>query len=216
MRIRPRPRPATATSVRAYFEANGKFQLDPVWSITSSLRVATDKTVTRRYDITNDDRLRNVVNAERISPNSYITIAGWAFKGLRVDDVQKQIPIALPAIDARFRRGRRRSAAGSSFRPTACRSCASTARIRSAPSPAPAGTCAVSRRWGQELALTAYARGDVYHTDDAAEHDGADLPGRPMAGMRAASARSPQTSMAVGRAGCWAASSGCCRASSWC
>ena len=37
------------------------------------------------------------------TPNSYISIAGWAFEGLRVDDVQKQIPIALPAIDARFR-----------------------------------------------------------------------------------------------------------------
>ena len=51
---------------RAYGEANGKFQLDPLWSVTASLRAATDKTVTRRYDITRDDRLRNVVNAERI------------------------------------------------------------------------------------------------------------------------------------------------------
>src|SRR5206468_6252 len=79
------------------------FQLDPLWSVTTSLRAASDKTVTRRYDITTDDRLRSVVNVERISPNSYISIAGWAFQGLRVDDVQKQIPIALPAIDARFR-----------------------------------------------------------------------------------------------------------------
>src|SRR6476469_3724708 len=69
----------------------------------SSFRWASDKTVTRRYDLTRDDRLRNVVNVERISPDSYISIAGWAFEGLRVDDVQKQIPIALPAIDARFR-----------------------------------------------------------------------------------------------------------------
>ena len=89
--------------IRAYFEGNGKFQLDPLWSITGSLRVATDKTVTRRYDITRDDRLRNFVNAERISPDCYICIAGWAFEGLRADDDQKQIPIALPAIDARFR-----------------------------------------------------------------------------------------------------------------
>ena len=89
--------------LRAYFEANGKWQLDPLWSITTSLRAASDKTVTRRYDITRDDRLRNVVNAERISPNSYVTIAGWAFQGLRPEDEQKQIPIALPAIDARFR-----------------------------------------------------------------------------------------------------------------
>ena len=95
---------STRKGVRGYFEANGKAQLDPLWSITTSLRVASDKTLTRRYDITNDDRLRNVVNAERISPDSYISIAGWAFEGLRAEDRQKQIPIALPAIDARFRK----------------------------------------------------------------------------------------------------------------
>ena len=75
-----------------------------MWSITTSLRAATDKTLTRRYDITDDDQLRNVINVERISPDSYITIAGWAFQGLRAEDVQKQIPFALPAIDARFRK----------------------------------------------------------------------------------------------------------------
>ena len=53
--------------VRAYFEANGKFQLDPVWSISSSLRAASDKTVTQRYDITYDDRLRNFVQGELLS-----------------------------------------------------------------------------------------------------------------------------------------------------
>ena len=95
---------STHHGFRGYFEANGKFQLDPVWSITSALRVASDKTVTRRYDITTDDRLRNVINVERISPNSYVTIAGWAFEGLRAEDEQKRIPIALPAIDARFRK----------------------------------------------------------------------------------------------------------------
>ncbi|HET8535305.1 MAG TPA: LPS-assembly protein LptD, partial [Sphingomicrobium sp.] len=73
--------------LRGYFEANGKFQLNPEWSVTGFTRVATDKTVTRRYDITRDDRLRNSINAERITPDSYISIAGWAFEGLRVDDV---------------------------------------------------------------------------------------------------------------------------------
>src|SRR5437016_2867666 len=69
----------------------------------SRSRAATDKAVTRRYDITNDDRLRNLVNVERITPDSYISIAGWAFEGLRVDDKQRQIPFALPVIDTRFR-----------------------------------------------------------------------------------------------------------------
>ena len=66
--------------LRAYGEANGKFQLDPLWSITGSLRWASDKTVTRRYDLTRDDRLRNFINAERINTNSYVSIAAWAFQ----------------------------------------------------------------------------------------------------------------------------------------
>ena len=153
---------------RGYFEGNGKFQLDPVWSITTSLRVASDKTVTQRYDITYDDRLRNFVNAERIDPDSYISIAGWAFEGLRVDDVQKQIPIALPAIDARFRlediAGGKVELEGNSL---------SIIRIEGQDTQ----RAFLSARWdrrfltplGQELTLTAYGRGDVYHTDDAEE-----------------------------------------------
>ena len=65
--------------------------------------MATDKTVTRRYDITRDDRLRNFVNAERITPNSYISIAGWAFQGLRSTTSRSRSRSRLPAIDARFR-----------------------------------------------------------------------------------------------------------------
>jgi LPS-assembly protein len=157
---------STRTGIRAYFEANGKAQLDPEWSITSSLRVASDKTVTRRYDITTDDRLRNFVNAERISPNSYISIAGWAFQGLRVDDVQKQIPIALPAIDAHFRMD---EIAGGKVELQA--NSLSIIRIEGQDTQ----RAFASARWdlrrltpmGQELTLTAYARGDVYHTDDA-------------------------------------------------
>jgi LPS-assembly protein len=157
---------STRKGVRAYFEANGKAQLDPLWSITTSLRVASDKTMTRRYDITNDDRLRNVINAERISPDSYITIAGWAFEGLREEDHQKQIPIALPAIDARFRMedivGGTLQIQGNSL---------SILRIQGQDSQRAFASAEWDLRrltpWGQELTLTAYARGDIYHTDDA-------------------------------------------------
>jgi LPS-assembly protein len=157
---------STRRGVRGYFEANGKAQLDSVWSITASLRAATDKTVTQRYDITNDDRLRNVINVERIDPESYISIAAWAFEGLRVDDVQKQIPIALPAIDARFRMG---EVAGGKVELQA--NSLSILRIEGQDTQ----RAFASARWdltrltrmGQELTLTAYARGDVYHTDDA-------------------------------------------------
>jgi LPS-assembly protein len=154
-------------ALRAYFEGNGKAQLNPLWSITGSFRVATDKTLTRRYDITRDDRLRSFINAERISPNSYITIAGWAFQGLRADDVQKRIPIALPAIDARLRLGE--DVLGGKVELQA--NSLSIIRVEGQDTQ----RAFASARWdlrrltpgGQELTFTGYARGDVYHTDDA-------------------------------------------------
>jgi LPS-assembly protein len=157
---------STKKGFRGYFEANGKAQLDPAWSVTSSLRWASDKTVTRRYDITNDDRLRNFINAERITEDSYITIAAWAFQGLRVDDVQKFIPIALPAIDARFRMD---DIAGGKLELQA--NSLSIIRIEGQDTQRAFASATWDLRrvtdWGQELVLTAYGRADVYHTDDA-------------------------------------------------
>ena len=152
---------------RGYFEGNGKAQLDPVWSVTGAFRVATDKTVTRRYDITRDDRLRSFINAERIDPNSYISIAGWAFQGLRVDDVQNRIPIALPAIDARFRLDDPISDGTVELQANSL----AILRIDGQDTQRAFG----SARWevrrltplGQELTFTAFARGDVYHSNNS-------------------------------------------------
>ena len=153
--------------VRAYVEGNGKAQLSPEWSLTGAFRWASDKTVTQRYDLTRDDRLRTFLNAERITPNAYISIAGWAFQGLRVDDVQKQIPIALPAVDARVR------LANTVFGGTVELQANSLSIIRIEGQDTQRAFASARwdlRRltpWGQELDLTAYARGDIYHTDDA-------------------------------------------------
>ena len=163
------PDPTSESRFRGYFEANGKYQLDPLWSTTGFFRVATDKTVTRRYDITRDDRLRNFINTERITPNSYISLAGWAFQGLRVDDVQKQIPIALPAIDARFLL--EPPVLGGQIELQA--NSLSIIRIEGQDTQ----RAFASARWdirkltaiGQQLTLTAFARGDAYHTDEASE-----------------------------------------------
>jgi LPS-assembly protein len=156
---------------RGYFEANGKFQLDPLWSVTGSLRAASDKTITRRYDLTRDDRLRNVINAERISPDSYISIAGWAFQGLRPEDRQKEMPIALPAIDARFRTGE--PIVGGNIELQA--NSLSIIRIDGQDTQRAFASARWDMRrltpWGQELMLTAYSRGDVYHTENAQSTD---------------------------------------------
>jgi LPS-assembly protein len=156
----------TARGFRGYFDGNGRWQLDPAWAITASIRVASDKTVTRRYDITNDDRLRNVVNAERITPDSYVSIAGWVFQGLRADDRQKQIPMALPAIDARFRLD---DIAGGHLQLQA--NSLGIERIEGQDTQRAFASLRWDLRrltpWGQEVILTAYGRGDVYHTNDA-------------------------------------------------
>ena len=157
--------------LRAYLEGNGRFQFTPEWSLTSSLRYATDKTVTRRYDLTSDDRLRSFGEAERITRKSYISIAGWAFQGLRVDDVQRRIPIALPAIDARLRLedpiiGGNVEIEGNSLAILRVDGQDTQRAFASA-----RWDMRRLTRWGQELTLTAYGRGDVYHSNDASLTD---------------------------------------------
>lgn len=163
------PTPENHDGLRGYFEGNGRFQLDPYWTLTGSLRAATDKTVARRYDITGDDRLRSFVNAERIDLDSYISIAGWAFQGLRSTDQQEKIPIALPAIDARLRLDEPMLGGKVELQANSL----AVLRIEGQDTQ----RAFASARWdlrrltrmGQELTLTAYARGDVYHTRDADE-----------------------------------------------
>ena len=153
-------------SIRGYIEGSGRLILSPAWSVTAAGRYATDRTFMRRYDISRDDRLRSMVDVERITADSYISIAGWAFEGLRLTDVAGTQPIALPAIDARWRfadpvlGGRIELQANS------------LAIVR--PEGQDSQRAFASAHWerrgitplGQELVLTAYARADLYHAGD--------------------------------------------------
>lgn len=89
--------------LRGYIESNGRFQFSPEWSLTGSIRLASDRTFLRRYDLSRDDRLRSTINFERITENSYFSLAGWATQTLRINAQQGQIPLALPALDFRQR-----------------------------------------------------------------------------------------------------------------
>ncbi|URD62138.1 LPS assembly protein LptD [Sphingomonas sp. KRR8] len=160
--------PESGRPIRGYIDASGKLQFDPLWSLTGQIRRATDKTVTRRYDITREDKLRSFLNLERIDLDSYVSLAAWSFQGLRSTDRQAAIPFAMPAFDARFRL----------VPPTI------GGRVE-----LEANTLAILRRdgqdtqrafasarWdrrfltplGQELVLTGLVRGDIYHTSDTA------------------------------------------------
>ncbi len=157
--------------LRGYVEASGAYQFDPQWRLTSSIRRTTDRTFLRRYDISRDDRLRSVIQAERIDTNSYLSIAGWSVQTLRLSDARGQMPIALPAIDYRLRLsdpvlGGRVALQANSLAITRTQG-QDTQRAF------------VSAEWnlrrlttmGQELSFTAYGRGDAYHSSDNALND---------------------------------------------
>lgn len=160
------PAPIPDRDIRAYIDGNGKFQLDPKWSVTGSLRYVTDRTFLRRYDISRDTRLRSFVDAERVSRNSYISIAGWAFQGLRITDRAGQQPVALPAVDARWR------FADPLWDGRIELQLNSLAIYRTAGQDTQRAFAAAQwerrgiTRFGQELVLTAYGRGDIYHSRD--------------------------------------------------
>jgi LPS-assembly protein len=152
--------------IRGYLDASGRFQLDPKWDISGSLRVTTDRTFLRRYDISRDDRLRSTIRAERIDTDSYFSLTGWATQTLRINDPQGQQPIALPELDYRRRfddpllGGRielqfNTLAIGRTDGQDTQRAFASFKWDLRRLTP-----------WGQEVTFTAFGRGDVYHSDE--------------------------------------------------
>ena len=155
-------------SFRGYLDANGTWQLGPYWTIHGALRLTTDRTFMKRYYISNDDRLRSTVKAERIDPDSYLSIAGWFVQDLRPGYAEGQQPIALPAID--YRRRFKDPWLGGVF----------TAQLNSLALTRTDGQDSqrafAGLRWdlrtltpiGQEVIFTAYGRADVYHTDNSA------------------------------------------------
>lgn len=153
---------------RGYVDANGTWQFGPYWTVHGAVRLASDRTFMKRYDISNDDRLRSTAKAERIDSDSYLSIAGWFVQELRPGFSQGQQPIALPQID--YRRRFADPVLGGMF----------TAQLNSLALTRTGGQdtqrAFAGLRWdlrtltplGQEVTFTAYGRTDVYHTDDGA------------------------------------------------
>lgn len=158
--------PATESDPRGYLFANGRFQLDTNWSVTGSVRLASDRTFLRRYDISRDDRLRSTVDVERADENSYLSIAGWATQTLRLGVPQGQVPVALPVID--YRRRFDENVLGGKIELQAN----SLAIVRDEGQDtqrAFAGAKWDLRRFtglGQMITVSALLRGDVYHSDE--------------------------------------------------
>ncbi len=152
---------------RGYLEGTGGYQFNPRWNLSVSGRITTDRTFLRRYDVSRDDRLRSTFALTRNGGASYLTIAGWGVQTLRTGDRQGQQAIALPAIDFRVRLpdpliGGRLLLQANTLALTRTDG-QDTQRLFT------------SAEWelrrltagGQEIRLTALARGDVYHNQSA-------------------------------------------------
>ncbi|MFC4292541.1 LPS-assembly protein LptD [Sphingorhabdus arenilitoris] len=158
--------PDSNRQLRGYFDAVGKFQLDDKWSVSSSIRLATDRTFLRRYDISRDDRLRSTFAVERIDEKSYFSFSGWSVQTLRVGDSQKATPIALPEIDYRLRLSD--PVLGGQVQLQA--NSLAIGRIEGQDTQ----RAFASARWdlrtitglGQDVTFTLLGRGDVYHSDE--------------------------------------------------
>ena len=157
---------STEEALRGYIDGIARYQLSPEWSVSGSIRLASDRTFLRRYDLSYDDRLRTTVDVERIDANSYLSVAGWYVQTLRTTDSQGLQPIALPEID--YRRRFNDGVLGGTVQ-LQLNSLAITRTEGQDTQRAFASLRWDLRRltpWGQEVTFTAYARGDVYNSDD--------------------------------------------------
>ncbi|MEM7690184.1 MAG: LPS assembly protein LptD [Pseudomonadota bacterium] len=158
--------PTTESDPRGYLFANGRFQFSPEWSLTGSVRLASDRTFLRRYDLSRDDRLRSTINLERIDDNSYLSLAGWATQTLRINAEQGQIPVAIPAFD--YRRNLEDPILGGNVQLQAN----TLALVRN--DGQDTQRAFAGARWdlrrltplGQVVTFSALARGDIYNTDN--------------------------------------------------
>lgn len=153
---------------RGYIYTNGKFQLDPKWSVTFSGRLATDRTFLRRYDISRDDRLRSMIDVERIDENSYLSISGWAAQTMRVGESQGQQPIALPLIDYRRRLADPLLGGKIDLQANTLAITRTTGQDTQRAFASATWSLRKLTNMGQEVTFTALVRGDVYHSDSNA------------------------------------------------
>jgi LPS-assembly protein len=156
----------TEMAFRGYVDGMARYQLSPNWTASGSLRLTTDRTFLRRYDISRDDRLRTTASLERIDDTSYFAVSGWYAQTLRVKDSQGQQPIALPEID--YRKRFDDGLIGGKFQ-LQLNTLALTRTDGQDTQRAFASLQWDLRRltnWGQEVTFTAFARGDLYNTND--------------------------------------------------
>jgi LPS-assembly protein len=95
------PQPSGDT-FRGAIEGQGRFGLPTNWGSGFNLDVTTDDTYLQRYGFSDQNVLTNRLFAERFWERDFLTLDAYGFQGLREEDDQDLIPIALPQVRARL------------------------------------------------------------------------------------------------------------------
>ncbi|MGK2286051.1 LPS-assembly protein LptD [Pedomonas sp. V897] len=163
---------------RGYFYANGRLQHTARWRSSFDTMVASDDTFLRRYDITDDDVLRNSYRLEYFGDRDYLTLETWAFQGLRLTDRFGEMPIALPYVDYRWTSAVDPALGQFGIRANAL----SLVRTKAMDTYRVSTTADWQKQWmlpgGQITRLIGLVRGDAYYVNDADDPDNAAYAGR--------------------------------------
>jgi LPS-assembly protein len=159
---------------RGYIYADGRLTHNEHWRSSFDLRLATDDTFLRRYEISNDDTLRGRYTLERFSDNSYFSADILGFQTLRAGRDQGLVPIALPVLNYWWR-SKPWIAGG---RVTVNANTASIIRTKGADT----WRTSLSTQYdvpyvndiGMVINATGFARTDVYYQNEAAKQDTVD------------------------------------------
>jgi LPS-assembly protein len=81
---------------RGAIEGEGRFKLNRDWRWGFDLAATTDDTYLERYNFSNEDVLNNRLFAERYWERNFVSLDAYGFQGLREEDDQDLIPVALP------------------------------------------------------------------------------------------------------------------------
>lgn len=86
--------------LRGHVEGRGRYVLSERDRAGFDLRLASDDTFLQRYDISNDDVLRNHAFVERYGERDFLGLNAYGFQSLRPEDDQDEIPYVLPLAEA--------------------------------------------------------------------------------------------------------------------
>lgn len=95
--------PPDGQEVRGHIRGSGRYALGPDGAAGFELFLASDPTYLDRYNFSDEDVLQNRAYFERIWERNYWGLNAYGFQGLRPEDDQSLIPVALPLAEASLR-----------------------------------------------------------------------------------------------------------------